>query len=149
MLEWDHPLKGTLREKTPRIGYLAFTYSMLGRPEMNRCPELLRPDIRKDVQTHKESPAPAQDYESRIEQQQSFICERTSFAPVQFIDRLLAFSDKIFYIKGYALGGQIYSEILINSIGGNTPFLGGYAECIIYTDTGYLRNLSKVIIYCI
>ena len=37
----------------------------------------------------------------------------------------LAFSDKIFYIKGYPLGGQIYFEILINSIGGNTPVLCG------------------------
>ena len=61
---------------------------------------------------------------------------------------LLAFSDKIFYIKGYALGGQIYFEIPINSIGGNTPILCGFAECIISTDTGYLRNQLKVIICC-
>jgi hypothetical protein len=45
---------------------------------------------------------------------------------------ILAFSDKVLYIKGYALGRQIYSEILINSIGGNTPALSGFAEGIIY-----------------
>jgi hypothetical protein len=60
---------------------------------------------------------------------------------------LLAFSDKILYVIGYALGRQISFKILFNSIVGNTPFLCGYAKCIIYAEAGYPGDLLKIIFY--
>ncbi len=81
-----------------------------------------------------------------MEHYQSFVGHRSVFYPEQFINGFLIFSDKIFDVKGYGLGGQINFEIPINSGGGNTPGLCGFAECIIGTDTGCLRDLLKVVI---
>ena len=54
----------------------------LGRPNCNRCPELLGQDMREDIETQKDSPTPEKQRENRIEKQQSFICERIALAPV-------------------------------------------------------------------
>jgi hypothetical protein len=70
-----------------------------------------------------------------------------AFAQVQLIDMISAFSDKIFDIKRHTLGSQINSEVVIDSIGGNTPALCGFAECIIYAETGYQGNFPKIIIH--
>ena len=59
-----------------------------------------------------------------------------------------AFSDKIFYIIGYRLGCQIFTEIFVNSFGGDMPFLGRFAERFICADAGCLRNLLNVIFCC-
>jgi len=63
---------------------------MSGRTMMNRFPKRLRPNMREDIQTQKESFAPEQHHEHKIEHQQSLIGQRTAAAPVQFIDMLLA-----------------------------------------------------------
>jgi hypothetical protein len=110
---------------------------MSGWPEEKRCPEFLRQNIWQDIKTDKDSATPENQRENRIEKQQFFIRERSAFAPVQFINMLLALSNKVFYIIGHALGRQIYFEIPINSIGRDTPLLCRFAKRIIYAEAGY------------
>ncbi len=55
---------------------------MLGWANVNCRPKLLRPDMRQDIQTDKDGPAPEQKDKQRIKKPESFICVRRAFASV-------------------------------------------------------------------
>ena len=115
------------------------------RPPDHDAADVAREDARKDIQAQENRPAPEQQQQKRIENQQSFICQIAALAQIQFIDMLLAPSDKVFDIIGDGQVRQVGFEIPIDSIGGNMPVFCGSAEYFISAEAGDVGYFLQII----